>query len=1152
MRINRLDLLCYGKFTEHSLSLPQSDRDFHLIVGPNEAGKSTIRSAILDIFFGIETRSAYNFLHEYPDMKLAAHIQQGENSLEFQRTKANKQSLFDWQGTPLSNEVLQTFLGVTDRGYFDQMFGLNHDRLVTGGNEILNESSDIGQILFQAAAGIDGLGKARAALEAEASGLWSERRSKDRAYYVALDEFNEAKTELKRVTVKTKVWVEAQARVRELEEALEQSQAEYKELAVQRNRLERVRRVASVLEALQKKEQALGILGDVIILPVDAEKQRNELTQVLANAKHEYAVYKNHVERIQNQLADIKPDDHLLKFAAEIQALVEQSPLIRKNEIDIIKQHVIVKSHQQRLKDLARQLDWPAEDEAALARRLPALPIRMTIASLLKRYDALNLAYLSSKQNADEKAGEIKLLDDQIASLPITTISAELRTELTAAQSLGDVNLQTKQLEEQLIKANNALKIEQTSFGQWCIEIDELHNLELPATSTIANFHKRCANAESVISHLTAQIEENDEAILAKEFEIKQFRKTHQAVTSEDVSVARDARDAIWVSIKTGVASLQEIARTYEASVNDADIIADNRYNKAQETSTLQSKQHHFEELKQRQIMLQERLETNKAELLAVKQEWKATINEMQLPAIPLVEMDRWLQVREKVIVAANNAEEAHQVLTRWQNEAEQAKQLLINRLKEHGVKVDATMSLSTLIFLAADAKESAVHRQTQRDELIKQREKAVAAMRALNEKATTAQDEIRQWQSTWQENLDLAGIKRESEISVVEGMLNLFNEIDQILSDSEERRERQIKPMQLDLDNFEKAVAVLMRNVAPALEGQSSFDIVKELIVRLDKAKSDHKEQVRLKQERVDLEKKQDEISISVDKATRDIQALWQRANVTSNEALEDVIMRSNEFQNINEAIARLNKELEEKGDGLTRTQLTAEYQATNIAEIKANQEILEQKQQDLQQQQNTLSADLATAKATLSEIAGQDDAVRAESTRQEALAKMADVTARYIKVSTASKLLQWAINRYRETKQGPMLTRTSQLFAGLTLGSFQKLVVDFDEQPMTLKGQRDNGKTVNISGMSDGTRDQLYLALRLAALELHFEQSQALPFIADDLFINFDDARAKAGLEALVKLSEKTQIIFLSHHDHLVSIVQAVFGKEVNIVRL
>jgi uncharacterized protein YhaN len=47
MRISRLDLLRYGKFTEKSVSLPKAEKDFHLIVGPNEAGKSTLRNAIL-------------------------------------------------------------------------------------------------------------------------------------------------------------------------------------------------------------------------------------------------------------------------------------------------------------------------------------------------------------------------------------------------------------------------------------------------------------------------------------------------------------------------------------------------------------------------------------------------------------------------------------------------------------------------------------------------------------------------------------------------------------------------------------------------------------------------------------------------------------------------------------------------------------------------------------------------------------------------------------------------------------------------------------------------------------------------------------------------------------------------------------------------
>ena len=86
----------------------------------------------------------------------------------------------------------------------------------------------------------------------------------------------------------------------------------------------------------------------------------------------------------------------------------------------------------------------------------------------------------------------------------------------------------------------------------------------------------------------------------------------------------------------------------------------------------------------------------------------------------------------------------------------------------------------------------------------------------------------------------------------------------------------------------------------------------------------------------------------------------------------------------------------------------------------------------------------------------------------------------------------------------------------------------------------------------MSEGTRDQLYLALRLAALELHLQQTIPLPFIADDLFINYDDGRAKAGLQALAQLSESTQDIFLTHHEHLVPVAQSVFGDGMNVVNL
>jgi uncharacterized protein YhaN len=86
----------------------------------------------------------------------------------------------------------------------------------------------------------------------------------------------------------------------------------------------------------------------------------------------------------------------------------------------------------------------------------------------------------------------------------------------------------------------------------------------------------------------------------------------------------------------------------------------------------------------------------------------------------------------------------------------------------------------------------------------------------------------------------------------------------------------------------------------------------------------------------------------------------------------------------------------------------------------------------------------------------------------------------------------------------------------------------------------------------MSTGTADQLYLALRVASIEDYLDRADALPFVADDLFINFDNDRAAAGFKVLGQLARKTQILFFTHHRHLVEIAQATLGQSVGVVSL
>lgn len=97
-----------------------------------------------------------------------------------------------------------------------------------------------------------------------------------------------------------------------------------------------------------------------------------------------------------------------------------------------------------------------------------------------------------------------------------------------------------------------------------------------------------------------------------------------------------------------------------------------------------------------------------------------------------------------------------------------------------------------------------------------------------------------------------------------------------------------------------------------------------------------------------------------------------------------------------------------------------------------------------------------------------------------------------------------------------------------------------------------RPDGSTVQVPDMSIGTSDPLYLALRVASVTDYLHRASPLPFIADDLFVNFDDERAAAGFRVLGQLGKATQVLFFTHHGHLVEIARAALGPSLPIASL
>ena len=160
-----------------------------------------------------------------------------------------------------------------------------------------------------------------------------------------------------------------------------------------------------------------------------------------------------------------------------------------------------------------------------------------------------------------------------------------------------------------------------------------------------------------------------------------------------------------------------------------------------------------------------------------------------------------------------------------------------------------------------------------------------------------------------------------------------------------------------------------------------------------------------------------------------------------------------------------------------------------------------------------------------------------------QNALADAEDVAARYLRLRLAHSLLRAGIDRFRRQQQGPLLSRAGALFARLTEDRYRRLSVEEgDDGNLVIVALRPDDSQCPAERLSDGTRDQLYLALRLAAIESAAVRNEPLPFIADDLLVNFDDRRAHAALRVLAEFGAVTQTILFTHHAHIADLADPI----------
>jgi uncharacterized protein YhaN len=1172
MRLERLDLIRYGHFSDRSFGLSTGKSDFHIMFGPNEAGKSTALSAIEDLLFGIDARSPYNFLHDYASMRVGGVLENGQGSLEVVRRKGNKDTLLGPEGSPLpgGDGALMPYLAGGDRAFFERMFSLDHVRLEAGGRDILEARDDVGQMLFSAGAGIAGLRERLNELSTEADDLWSARRAKHRKFYIADEKLTEAQKGLREQTLTAAKWRELKRAFDDAEEACAAIGEKIRDATAERNRLSRIRRVLRDVRRKQELDGLLAELEHVILLPEDAAQTVSDAESRDSKAEAKRATLQEQLDRATEELDGLVFDETLLQRAEDVRQLHERRIEIRGEKADLPKREAELNAAEEKLRADASELGWTETESAALIDRIPPRTRVSVVRALLGKKGEIDAGVASHTRllrEAREAAGELKgRLDEAGDPADLSKLALVIKTVREQGDLAGGARTEEKAFREAAALVNRRLQALKPGMA----DESALAAIAVPARADVQAYNdreqdqkRRLREARQLVS---SSRQELDRAVAAFDRTVRD----EQLVTPEELQEARRRRDSLWNLVKLKhiegepvpddkakdfTDELGDLPGAFEPAIATADDLADRRFDHAEAAGRIAEIRRTIGE----QEILLEQVQANETELAeegeGLEAEWKSMWDAAPFDPLSAEAMLEWLTARVGVLDAIEDREQRKSDLDDIASRVGESRDKLLAELTALGADAgDLKDESLSLVIQRADQEQRA--REAVAQEKARVEGELADATKLADKRERDLEDAkqaLKEWQESWAAALSELGLAENTAAEAVGAQLDIIDNMRGAADKISSLRHDRIEKINRDIADFEKVVAKLLGGVSADLVGQPAEDAILALEARLDEA-----ERIReLRSNKVDdIETLTAQIG-ELDDERRDLSAsisfLQTAAKIETVEALKEAVDRSDRKRALERDLQEVVQKLLEDGDGKTVGELGEECEGVSMDEIAAREASLQAEFDDLQDQQTQAAEMRSQAREAFHAIGGGDGAAQAAASRQEALADMEEIAARYVRVRTAAVLLQWAVDRYRREKQAPLLKRAGELFTIMTGNSFTGLQVAFDEQDTAhLIGLRQDGSTVPVSGMSTGTADQLYLALRLAAIENYLERADALPFVADDLFINFDDERAAAGFRLLAELSRKTQVLFFTHHQHLVDIASETLGAGVSVVSL
>jgi len=1172
VRIRRLDLQAFGPFTERTLTMEAAPGSVQILLGRNGAGKSSSLRALSALLFGFPHNTPDAWLHENRKLRLGALLEGDDgDTLEIVRNKGRKDTLRDPDGKVIPEAELEQLLGGMHGELYATLFALDHVRLREAGQQLVSGGEDLGESLFGAGMGRD-VHQLLARLRANADGLFLPR-GKTPSLNAAISAFKKAHATANKAQLQPASWRRAKDEEARLLSERDELGRSLKALQKQRERLVRLSQVLPLLARFDELKRQRSGLGDPILLPAEASAARVAVMDRLRLGEATLAQLDKRIDELAAGLSDDASRNELLIHGDQIKALFKRLGAQQEASADRVGLCARIAALRSEAQSAHANNDSAGEMEPGRQPRLR---------KLISQQQLLEEQLASSSSASLSATSKLARLTEQLDGLGELPHDATLRAAVHAVKAEGDLPRQQTEAAARVTRCRATAAEQLARLGLWTGSLDDVQGLPCPTHETVDRFDGRWLQLQRDETALDTS-EQNLALKQARvDDELASLEKQGQVPSEEALQAARARRDQGWALVQRAWLDGQDIDRALAAhlesgpgrnpshrelavdvgaGIEDSDQAADRLRLSSEQGALLARLEEEHRELAEQQAQHSEQRTAITAAKEQLVAEWSEQWTPASIKPLPPGEMRPWLErlsgLRE-ALDDLHQAEDADGLLSeRMAQHVQQLRRGLADvadhdapgatRDDGHGVIETAEAADLASCFETASAKLANLEATQEEARRLGQRQEQLAdalALAQLTEKENQAK--LKLWQENWSAALNGLPLREGVTTDEVEAFLDA-----QVALAKQVQGLRDLTARVAGIDQaqqrFEADTFLLVERCAADLKDADAESAAEELAKSLAAAESaqvlrdrDDGLLVKCREERDECETR-----LAADRVLRD--DLLRSANCQTVEELIAAEERSELARRLDGRLAESREEVVTVGGATDLESLRADVAGLDPDALPGDIELLAQEVEQLSEKHGQAAQAVGAQTEVVKGLDQGALAAEAAAVAENELASVRQLTMAFARQHLAAHLLEREIQRYRQANQGPLLDRAGQLFRRLTAEHFCDLTVAYDDDGKpSLVCIRDDEREVDPPQLSEGEADQLYLALRIASLERHLQRNTPLPFVADDLFVSFDDARAEAGLEVLGDLAQQTQVIFFTHHARLAEIAQQTLGPD------